>query len=112
MQILEACFRKLVSEAIYDLRIYAVMAYKIEIEKEMIEFEDAKLIHLHAHAYRQVPFSWINIDAWHELCNWWGSNKFISVSAMKREARLSRPETVNCGGSRSVTRTQQFLVYS
>ena len=32
------------------------------------------------------------------------------MSAMKRAARLSRPQSVNCGGSSSVTRTQQCLV--
>ena len=110
MKTLDACCAKLTTQEIYDLRIYAVVAYKIEIMKEITEFEDAKLIHLDAHEYREVPFSWINIDAWNELSIWWGSEEFKAMSALKRAARLSRPESVNCGGSSSVTRTQQYLV--
>ncbi|RLN07653.1 hypothetical protein C2845_PM11G06930 [Panicum miliaceum] len=109
MKTLDACCAKLTTQEIYDLRIYAVVAYKTEIMNEITEFEDAKLIHLDAHEYREVPFSWINIDAWNELSIWWGSEEFKAMSALKRAARLSRPESVNCGGSSSVTRTQQCL---
>ena len=72
MKTLDACCAKLTTQEIYDLRIYAVVAYKTEIMKEITEFKDAKLIHLDAHEYREVPFSWINIDAWNELSIWWG----------------------------------------
>jgi hypothetical protein len=110
MKTLEACCTKLATQEIYDLRVYAVVAYQTEIIEEITEFEEAKLIHLDAHEYRQVPFSWVNIDAWNALSNWWGSEEFKTMSAMKRVARLSRPQSVNCGGSSSVTRTQQCLV--
>jgi hypothetical protein len=111
MKTLEACCTKLATQEIYDLRVYAVVAFQTEILEEITEFEEAKLIHLDAHEYRLVPFSWVNIDAWNELSIWWGSEEFKTTSAMKRVARLSRPQSVNCGGSSSVTRTQQCLVF-
>ena len=67
--------------------------------EEIIEFEDAKLIHLDAHEYRKGPFR-VNTDAWNALINWWGSEDFKTLSAMKRAARLPRPQSVNCGGSK------------
>jgi len=111
MKTLEACCTKLATQEIYDLRVYAVVAFQTEILEEITGFEEAKLIHLDAHEYRLVPFSWVNIDAWNELSIWWGSEEFKTTSAMKRAARLSRPQSVNCGGSSSVTHTQQCLVF-
>ena len=46
MKTLEACCTKLATQEIYDLRVYAVVAYQIEIIEEITEFEEAKLIHL------------------------------------------------------------------
>lgn len=53
---------------------------------------------------------WINTDAWEALSNWWATDSFKRLSTLKRNARLSRPESTNRGGSSSVARTQQILV--
>jgi hypothetical protein len=111
MKTLENCCAKLTTQQIYQLRIYDVMAYHAEVLHRAIKFDEAKVIHMESNEYRRVPFgTWVNTEPWFKLSDQWGSRQFKNISAVKRNARLSKPDAVNRGGSRSIARTQQCLV--
>ena len=111
LKTLENCCAKLTTQQIYQLRIYAVMAYHAEVLHRAIKFDEAKVIHLESNEYRRVPFgTWVNTEPWFKLSDQWGSRQFKNISTVKRNARLSKPDAVNRGGSRSIARTQQCMV--